>query len=82
MPIKKDEINFSDGERKIKMQQIFLEKSDKPTSTTGAGISSGILMLTNRRLFFFNKEKTESLGKVILRFIPSNSSGNRWWACR
>jgi hypothetical protein len=70
MSIKKDEINFSDGERKIKVQEVFLEKSDKPTSTTGARIPRGVLMLTNRRLFFFNKEKIESLGKVILRFIP------------
>jgi hypothetical protein len=67
MPIKKGELDFLDGERKIKIGDVFLEKTDSPTSSTGFGIPSGILLLTNRRLFFFSKEKTESLGTMILR---------------
>lgn len=74
MPINKDEIKFSNGEKKIKVEEVFSEKSDRPTSTTGAGISRGVLMLTNRRLLFFSEEKTESLGRMVLKLIPSTAA--------
>lgn len=38
----------------IKTEQVFLEKAEKRSSRTGDGIPRGILLLTNRRLFFFN----------------------------
>lgn len=60
---------LADDEKVIKKQHVFLEKSNKPTSYSGHGISRGILMLTNKRLYFFyiNKGKISSL---ILRALP------------
>jgi hypothetical protein len=58
--IRQDELDFFQGEKNIKSEYVFLEKSDKPSSRTGVGINQGILILTNRRLFFFNIKEGKS----------------------
>ncbi len=60
--IEQDELNFFQGEKNIKSEYVFFEKSDKPSSRTGAGINQGILLLTNKRLFFFNIKEGKSTG--------------------
>jgi hypothetical protein len=51
------------------VQRVFLEKSDKPTSMTGKGIPQGMLMLTNKRLFFFTKGRGKSRTNLVLREV-------------
>ena len=70
MPIQKEEIRLKPGEMKLKVEYVFLEKSISPTSMTGDGIPQGILMLTNKRLFFFAKGEGRSKGNLILRETP------------
>ena len=60
MTIRKDDLDLVQGERQVKVEHIFFEKADKPTSRTGAGILEGILLLTNKRLFFFGIKKGKS----------------------
>lgn len=60
---------LADDEKVIKKQHVFLEKSNKPTSYSGHGISRGILMLTNKRLYFFYINNG-SLLNMILRALP------------
>src|SRR6476469_4953324 len=47
-------LNLLEGEYDIKVDNVFLENTDKPSNALGDGIPRGILVLTNRRLFFFN----------------------------
>jgi hypothetical protein len=58
-----------DGEKKILKHHVFLENSNKPSSFSGDGIPYGILLLTNKRLFFFyiNQGKLKNL---ILKALP------------
>jgi hypothetical protein len=68
MTINREELVFLGEERKINLGYVFLEKSDRPTSNRGGGIPAGILMLTNRRLFFFDssihKSRLKTAGKI------------------
>jgi hypothetical protein len=54
MPIRREDKEFFQDELKIKAEQVFLEKADQPSSQYGEGIPWGLLLLTNKRLFFFN----------------------------
>jgi hypothetical protein len=54
MPIRREDIEFFQDELKIKAEQVFLEKADQPSSQYGEGIPWGLLLLSNKRLFFFN----------------------------
>ena len=69
MVIRKEELQFREEEKKIKVQQVFLEKADMPTSRLGSGIPTGILMLTNKRLFFFNISEGKSLRNMGTKTI-------------
>lgn len=70
MTIKLEELDSLQGETPVKVEQVFFEKADKPTSRTGAGISEGILLLTNKRLFFLNIKKGKStIGKMGINFV-------------
>ena len=51
-------------------ERVFLERSYRPTSTTGDGIPQGMLMLTTKRLFFFSKGRGKSKSNLILREVP------------
>jgi hypothetical protein len=68
MAINREELVFLREERKINVGYVFLEKSDRPTSNRGRGIPAGVLMLTNRRLFFFDtgehKSRLKTAGKI------------------
>ncbi len=70
MTIKLEELDPLQGETSVKAEEVFFEMADKPTSRTGAGISEGILLLTNRRLFFLNIKKGKStIGKMGINFV-------------
>jgi hypothetical protein len=56
MAITREEIKFSYDEWEFKVEQVFLEEASQPSSEYGDGIPRGILMLTNRRLFFFDMD--------------------------
>ena len=60
MTIKIEELNLLQGEVHLKGDYVFLEETDKPTSRTGKGIMSGILLLTTKRLFFFGANRGKS----------------------
>jgi len=68
MTLNREELVFLTEERKIDVGYVFLEKSDRPTSNRGSGIPAGILMLTSRRLFFFDtgihKSGLKTAGKI------------------
>lgn len=67
--IRKKDLDLLEGEEKIKVENIFFEKSDKPSSRFGYKVPVGILMLTNRRLFFFSTGKGKEYGKMVQREI-------------
>lgn len=68
MTINREELVFLREERRINVGYVFLEKSDRPASNRGSGIPAGILMLTSRRLFFFDtevhKSRLKTAGKI------------------
>jgi hypothetical protein len=69
MSIKVEELNLLRVERQIKVEYVFLEKADHPTSRTGAGIPAGILLLTDKRLYFFSiREGKSTVGKLGIKF--------------
>lgn len=70
MVIRTDELPFLEGEKKIIAQQVFLEETFAPTTRIGSGIPTGILMLTNTRLLFFNMDK----GKSLRQFAPKEAA--------
>jgi hypothetical protein len=74
MVIRKEELQFREEEKKIMTQQVFLEKADMPTSRLGSGIPMGVLMLTNRRLFFFNISEGKSLRNMGMKTIVKEVS--------
>jgi hypothetical protein len=61
---------FIDGEKKIMKRCVFLEKSNKPSSFSGGSISFGILLLTNKRLFFLYMGEGNR-NKLVLKTLPS-----------
>jgi hypothetical protein len=69
MSIRREELNLVKEEKKLLAQRVFLEKSYKPTSMTGNGIPQGMLMLTNKRLFFFTKGQGKSKSNLVLREV-------------
>ena len=70
MAIGMEEMKFLEQEKKILVERVFLEKSYQPTSMTGNGIPQGMLMLTNKRLFFFTKGLGKSNSNLVLREVP------------
>ncbi len=60
---------FVEGEKQLIKQHVFLEKAVKPSSYSGDDIPQGILLITNKRLFFFyiNQGKMKNL---ILKALP------------
>src|SRR6476660_1755525 len=78
--IRQDELNFFQEEKNIKSEYVFLEKSDKPSSRTGAGINVGILLLTNKRLFFLcvkeGKSTAVKTGRKVTTDIVSHLAGH------
>jgi hypothetical protein len=70
MTIKIEELNLLQGEANLKAECVFLEKTDKPTSRTGKGIMSGILLLTTKRLFFLGMNRGKSMaGKTAVKVV-------------
>jgi len=78
--IRQDELDFFQGEKNIKSEYVFLEKSDRPSSRTGAGINAGMLLLTNRRLFFIcikeGKSTAVKTGRKIATHLVSHLAGH------
>lgn len=74
MVIKTQELNPLQGEYQIFCNEVFLEKSDKPSSFTASGIPMGILLLTNKRLFFFNESQGVSKWSLSFRSLKSDFS--------
>lgn len=74
MAITKEEAKFLEGETAIKAEAVFLGKDqDQPVSNDAqvSGIPQGILLLTNKRLFFLNKkergEEEVSMKRAVAR---------------
>lgn len=71
MAITREEAEFLDGEAAIKTEAVFLGKGQaQPVSSNAevSGIPQGILLLTNKRLFFLNeKEKLQEMKKPLGR---------------
>ena len=68
MSIKTEDLNLLQGERQIKAEYVFFEKVDRPSSRNGSGITAGILLLTNRRLFFLSvMEGKSTAGKTAIK---------------
>jgi hypothetical protein len=76
--INENQLRILENERKIMIDHVFLEKSDKPTSYFGKGITTGLLILTNKRLLFFSFGEGKSLkqlapkevAKAVVDFLP------------
>jgi len=62
--IDESQLLLLENERKIMIDNVFMEKSDRPSSYFGKGIIVGLLILTNRRLLFFEFGKGKSLTKL------------------
>jgi hypothetical protein len=60
---------LAQDEKKIIQKHVFLEESLKPSSFSGTGIPHGILLLTNKRLFFFYTGVGE-LKNMIIKSLP------------
>src|SRR5690349_5617709 len=70
MTIKVEDLNLLKGEMHLKAEYVFLEETDKPTSRTGKGIMSGILLLTTKRLFFLGTNRGKSMvGKTAAKVV-------------
>jgi hypothetical protein len=86
MSIKTEELNYSQEEYQIKAEYVFLEKSDKPSSRSGNGITEGVLVLTNKRLFFIavKRRKSSRLAQFGIKFaagiIDEFTFGAASWA--
>ena len=78
MTINREELVFLREERKINVGYVFLEKSDRPTSDRGRGIPAGILMLTNRRLFFFDTGVHTSRLKTAGKIAGNRGAEDCW----
>lgn len=61
-----NQLHILENERKVMIDCIFLEKSYKPTSLFGKGIPMGLLILTNKRLLFFEL----GMGKSLTNLAP------------
>jgi hypothetical protein len=74
--IRKEEVAFLPDEIKIKDQLVFLEKAKKPSSYFGDGIPHGVLLLTNKRLFFYctGKGAVETNTSSIISITKSLSN--------
>lgn len=67
--IDENQLLLLENERKIMIDHVFLEKSDKPSSYFGGGIIVGLLILTNRRLLFFEFGNGKSLTKLTVKEV-------------
>jgi hypothetical protein len=63
------EVFFLQGENKLMLEKVFLERATKPTSSLGYGIPTGVLLLTNRRLFFFKIGEGKSLRSRSTKYL-------------
>lgn len=69
---------FLDGETIVKSELVFLEKADAPTSLMARGVPIGMLILTNRRLFFLSKDRAESINsksEFLSRYVYLKFTG-------
>jgi len=75
--IKEEDLNFLPLECHLKGEYVIFEKASKPSSKNGKGIPQGILLLTNKRLFFFSinegkgKHSSAKVGAKVAVHISS-----------